>query len=109
MSETEKKEGLEFTTDQITFSSFQLLMENNAMLRILLHNQDRIMKRLFIKQEFPLDVYDELLEIFPTVTEVPKSADHVQRICDLVRERIWRYVNLKITITDGDDRPANNR
>jgi hypothetical protein len=91
---------LSFTTEQVQFGAFKLMMENNALLRLMLHNQQRIMTKLKLKGEFPVDVYKDLEQFMTGDTNNLRSENHVDRLAELVKQRLWEWVNLKLDISD---------
>lgn len=98
---------MKFTEDDLHLAAFKLASENNALLRLLLGNQQRIMDKLGLSQELndglvrDLHFLDTSREKDPrkqlesdTLYEVVKAAESLS---DLVRERSieWGRENAK--------------
>lgn len=98
-----------FTTDQLLTATFKLECDNNAMLRLILYNQDRMMKKMKIKQEFPSELF---LEKFPLESEdndreVMQSANYVRRLSDDVKMGLHEWLKKKTTFNDENLKPDN--
>lgn len=91
----------EFTDKQMLLATIQLQSENNAMLRLLLSNQIKIMQKLEMDTDiaFHTSVYADLMP--GTATEdhglMQKFVEFIQGtegqggVTELVKKRIWEW------------------
>lgn len=96
-----------FAGAEIHYANFKLNADNNVMLRLLLHNQARVMKKLKIKQEFPTEVYKDLEELMITDKEEIRPENNIERLYQMLKAKIWNWVKLKVDIKYVDPDQEN--
>lgn len=97
---------LEFTTDQLQLIAYKIGLENNAMLRIMLANQAKIMDALNIEPEIPTAAYSDLLPVqkVGNKSSVELHLELAEAISNLLQHRAWQWVQL----IPGDDETTDN-
>jgi hypothetical protein len=109
MSDEQKDDyTLKFKVEQLPFAYMKLMSQNNAMLRLILHNQGRIMKKLKLKPEFPMEPYQDLDPFKIPGKEPMRSEDHIDRLEYLVAERMWEFVNLHVVFEKSKGTDIDN-
>lgn len=90
---------LKFEEEEIQISSFKLLQENNAMLRMMLHNQFKIMEKLGIENGFPESIKSIADSLIPSkpVSELdhnPLITEAVEALSQLIQKRAWEWAKM---------------
>ncbi len=91
---------LPFTDDQMALAAFQLSIENNALLRVLLGNQLDIMERLEIEPRLNENIYSELMTSYKYDNKNPIqiSLRGAEDIAVLIEKRVWEWSALNVNI-----------
>jgi hypothetical protein len=100
MSQENNKHRLVFTDDQMALAAFQLSMENNALLRIMLGNQIAIMQRLDLEPRIFSEVWNELFpeHEYDATNPIDKLLMGTELITSLLEKRAWEWSTLNVDI-----------
>ena len=96
---SEENESMKFHADDMPWALFKLAIENNAMLRLVLNNQDRIMNHLGLQPELPALVINDVAPVevhTEAFDQIPRSQNHIKPVSLLLRDRLWEYLALRL-------------
>jgi hypothetical protein len=100
MSQENNNLRLVFTDDQLALAAFQLSMENNALLRIMLGNQMAIMNKLEIEPRLDENVFSELVPglQYDKANPIQVSLKATELIASLLEKRAWEWSTNNVDI-----------
>lgn len=98
-------DNLQFTEDQLKAASFQLALENNAMLRVLISNQIKIMEKLEIENDLAKNAFDDLVPGSrpDDVDTYPLVIKSCELMTGLIQTRVWEWTQMNTNITDSEN------
>lgn len=93
----------QFTEEQLRMATFRMSLENNAMLRVLLANQVKIMEKLELDIEMPRNAIADLIPGNAQDPEdyLPLFIKFVSIATEAIQKRAWEWVQMNGNISDN--------
>jgi hypothetical protein len=94
-----------FTDRELRLAIFKTGLDNASMLRIVLANQVKIMKKLGIEIDVPGDIYNDLMpgSSYDDKNETSLLYKSVDPISGLLQKRTWEWVHMNQAAVDNEE------